>query len=412
MAPRVAIAGIGGFGAAHHEVFKKLEAEGRVKVTATCDPALVRLGEICQKYHFSERGVQTYTSFEKMLEHHGNALELGVIAAPPNVHASMHEAFVNRGVTCYLEKPPTLDLEELHRMIATDQHAAKCTNVGFRFIHDASRLELKKRMQQGEFGALRETRLLALSHRTPAYFQRSNWAGRLMLDNRLLLDSCLGNALAHFVNSVLFFADLTQAHTWARPRTMASELYRANPIEGTDTIFASGQLENGVNYRIAATHACDSTADVIEEILIFEKATVTLRNITEGSIERLGHPPEQLTLAQPTLEDCVRDYMQFFEGNAPMPPQTLADSLGFVETNALFYLAAGGRIHKMAQDALGTDLKTSAIVISDIADVATHFVANAEFPSHNKQCAWGRCGGDATAGELEALPQVIRYLRG
>ena len=411
MVPRVAIAGIGGFGGSHHEVFKKLESQGKVRVTATCDPALPRLAEACQLHQFAERGVQTYTSFDDMLAAQDGHLDLGVIAAPPNVHAVMHAALVERGIACYLEKPPTLDLAELHQMLAVEKRATSATNVGFRFIHHASHLQLKERMVRGEFGALRRVSFLGLSPRSPAYFQRSNWAGRLMLQEHLLLDSCLGNAMAHFVNSLLFFADLTQVQAWARPQEMKSELYRANVIEGTDTIFASGKLKNGVDFRIAGTHACSGSTQELMETIVFEDATITIRNISEGSIERPGRASEKFSLHPPTLEDCVSDYLNFYEGHVARPPQTLADSLGFVETNALFYLAAGGHIHHIPSTAIATNSQNGTIAITDIAQVADQFITHSEFPSQNSQCTWGQQGGSSTAEKLAELPQAILALR-
>lgn len=409
--PRAAIAGIGGFGGSHHGVFERLEAQGRARVAATCDPALDRLREACERLRFAERKVRTYTSFDDMLDGEGGNLDIGVIATPHHFHAEMHEKFVRRKIACYLEKPPTLDPGEFQRMLAVEKQAVRATNVGFRFVHDPSRIALKGRILRGEFGALKRVAFLGIAPRGPAYFQRNNWAGRLMIGDRLLLDSCLGNAMSHFINSLLFFAGIAHPRQWARPREMASELYRVNPIEGTDTIFASGRLENGVDFRFAATHAVGHADEAIKEIMVFDKAVVTIRNMGDATVERPGVPPEHFALHSPSLDDCVGDYLEFFEGRVPHPPQTLADCLGFVETNALFYLAAGGRIHDIPPSASGRHPETGAIMIPDMAASARKFLADAVFPSQNKDCSWGGQGGKANADELDGLPQEILKLR-
>lgn len=409
--PRAAIAGIGGFGGSHHSVFEKLEAQGRARVAATCDPALDRLKEACERLRFAERKVRTYTSFDDMLAREEGNLDIGVIATPHHFHAEMHEKFIRQKIACYLEKPPTLDPEEFQRMLAVEKQAVRATNVGFRFVHDSSRIALKERILRGEFGALKRVAFLGLSLRTPAYFQRNNWAGRLMIGDRLLLDSCLGNAMSHFINSMLFFAGIAHPRQWARPREMASELYRANQIEGTDTIFASGRLENGVDFQFAATHAVGNAGESIEEIMVFDKAVVTIRNIGDGTIERPGVPPEHFVLHKPSLDDCVGDYLEFFQGRVPHPPQTLADCLGFVETNALFYLAAGDRIHDIPPSASIRNPETGAITIPDIAAAAREFLTDSVFPSQNKNYSWGKQGGKANADELDNLPQAILKLR-
>lgn len=403
--PRVGIAGIGGFGGSHHSVFEKLEAAGRVRVAATCDPALPRLGEACKLHRFSERKVKMYLSFDDMLAGEGGRLEIGVIAAPHHFHADMHEKFVRHKIACYLEKPPSLDPAEFQRMVSVEKQAERTTNVGFRFIHDASRLALKDRILRGEFGVLKRVAFLGLSSRSPAYFQRNNWAGRLMINGRLLLDSCLGNAMSHFVNSMLFFAGGDQLRQWARPEKMRSELYRVNPIEGTDTIFASGVLENGVDFRFAATHAVGGGEEAIEEILVFDKAVVTVRNISDVRVERPGASPEHFTLNTPLLDDCVGDYLEFFEGRTPRPPQTLEECRGLVETNALFYLSAGGRIHDVPPSAITCDSKSGVLAIAGVDAAAREFIADAVFPS--QKVGWGRQGGEAGVDELDHLPEVL-----
>lgn len=410
--PRVAIAGIGGFGHSHHGVFKALEAEGKARVAATCDPALDRLGNVCGQLQFADRGVQTYTSFDDMLAAQGGRLDLGIIATPHQFHAEMHEQFVRRKIACYVEKPPTLDLDEFQRMLAVEKHADRATNVGFRFVHDASRIALKERILRGEFGALKRIAFLGLAQRPPAYFQRNGWAGRLIYGDKLLLDSCLGNAMAHFINSLLFLAGIDHLRQWARPQDMASELYRANSIEGTDTIFASGHLKNGVDFRFAATHAYADPLAVTEEILVFDNAVVTIRDIGSGTIERPGSKTESFTLAKPTLHDAMCDYLDFFEGRSPNPPQTLEDSRGFVETNALFYLAAGEKIHGVPSAASLRDPETGALGIPDIAEAAREFLADSVFPSQSGRHSWSHRGGSADASQLDSLPRVIRKLKG
>jgi|GEM_PF-6629063 len=46
-------------------------------------------------------------------------------------------------------------------------------------------------------------------------------------------------------NAMLFWAGCGDIRARVRPSTMESALYRANPIEGCDTIFASCMLDNG-----------------------------------------------------------------------------------------------------------------------------------------------------------------------
>ncbi|MEI6535752.1 MAG: Gfo/Idh/MocA family oxidoreductase [Verrucomicrobiaceae bacterium] len=407
---RTAIAGIGGFGSAHHGVFARLEKRGEARVVATCDPALDRLGEVCQSHQFAERGVRSCRDFEEMLGNHPGQFDLGVIAAPIHLHARMHEAFLRNGAACYLEKPPTLDPQEFAQMLAVEKSAPFPTNVGFAYVHLQDRLDLKRRIMTGEFGALKRLSFLGLARRGPAYFLRNGWAGRLMHRNSLVLDSCLGNAMAHFVNNLLFFANQSSLQEWARPSDMACELYRANPIEGTDTIFALSRLENGIELRLAASHACPNESELFEETLEFEDATITICSATKVAIQRPGVPVETFSIAGASLDRCVENYCCFLTGDGSRPAQTLLDCLGFVETNALLYLA-GKQIHDIPARALENSATESFISLPDVEIAARRLISEATLPSE-AGFTWAAPGGECGVEAIPNLHESIRHMLG
>jgi predicted dehydrogenase len=404
---RTAIVGIGGFGACHHEVFEALESHGDVRVVATCDPGLDHLGTVCEARGFARRGVATHKDFDEMLQ--AASLDLGVVAAPIPFHALMHEALVRKRIPCYLEKPPTLDPEEFLQMLAVEERALVPTNVGFSYVYLAERLALKRRMLAGEFGALKRLSLLGLAPRASSYFERNDWAGKLVYNNQLLLDSCLGNAMSHLLNSLLFFGG-TDLQEWARPVNMACELYRANPIEGTDTIFATGHLLNGVEFRIAASHA--SPEHLFEEKMEFEHATITIRTTDHVSIRRTAttadSPPlqeEAFTISRDSLSACVGHYFDFLRGAVARPAQTLRDCHGFVETNALFYLAAK-QIHDVPPNALSQ--LNSVTILPDVESAGRRLIADALLPSQAGY-SWAKPGGKSAVKEMPHLrTRVLR----
>ena len=405
---RTAIAGIGGFASSHHEVFAGLEAAGTARVVATCDPAADRLRDIQDLHRFAERGVKIHQTFERRIENEKGNLDLGVIASPIPHHAPMHAAVIAQGAACYLEKPPTLDPEEFAGMVEIEKSAAFKTNVGFAYVHLPGRIALKRRILAGEFGALRRASFLGLAMRRTAYYQRSNWAGKLVLGNSLVLDSCMGNALAHFLNNLLFFAGSEDLRNWARPAGMACELYRANPIEGTDTIFAMARLRNGVEMRIAASHACPNRDEIIEERLVFENAALTIRGGTQVAIVRPDRPEETFSIGRASLAQAVGHYCGYLTGSLPHPAQTLEDCRGFVETNALFYLA-GRRIQSIPVSSLRRNGDPSAVVIPDIADAAHALIENGALPSQ-AGFAWANEGGSADTAALPLLRRTVMDL--
>ena len=405
-----AVAGIGGFGTTHHNALLKLEQEGRVRVVATCDPALSRLEQTVEALEFAQRGVALYESFEPMVERHGAELQWLTVAAPIRHHAPMHRSCVERGIACYLEKPPTLDPGELEEMIRRDATARFATQVGFNYIYQPLRHTLKQRIASGEFGRLLRVGYLGLWKRPLSYYARNGWAGRLMLENGyVLLDSCCGNAMAHHLHNILFFAGSEGLHSWARPAWLEVELYRANAIEGVDTIFARGVLENGVEIRLSTTHACDPDYRN-EEILTCEEAEIRLNPWGESVILREGKVVESWASSAVTpviLADNLALYADYLHGQQQRPQTMLKDCRSFVHFNALLYIAAR-RIHPVSAAErihFGQD-PTDTICIPGITAICERAVREGAFPSE-QGVAWARPGGCASLAELSSLRAVL-----
>ena len=339
---RIGIIGLGGYAGAHHDSVVKLEARHEARLVCTCDPHAPAFAAQQASLEFSRRGVQVFTDYRAMLDACGHELDLLVVPTPIPVHAEMHRAGVERGIPVYLEKPPTLDYRELEQMIDTDRIAKKATLVGFNFIIEQARLALKQRVLDGDFGPLREARLVARWPRPASYFSRNNWGGRLLgPDGSVILDSCFGNAMAHFVHNLLFWAGAGELMTWGRPETVRAELYRAHAIEGADTFFVESHTATGVVLRFGLTHACDGH-HTHAETLVCEKAT--LRYVVggqaeihwnDGRIEHVGIEPFHALIANHL------DYYRYLRGETTRPATTLVDARPFVVLNNLVYVSSG-----------------------------------------------------------------------
>ncbi|EIP99163.1 putative dehydrogenase [Opitutaceae bacterium TAV1] len=336
-----AIVGIGGFAGAHHAALLDMERAGRAKVVATCDPALDSPGVRCAKYEFKNRGVHMYRDFDDLLAAHGDHLDVIHLVSPIRFHAAHHRACVERGIACYLEKPPTLDPEELEAMIATDTGAGIKTQVGFNHIAQPWRLRLKERVLAGEFGRMRRVAFQGLWRRPLSYYRRNAWAGRLMLGDFILLDSCCGNAMAHHVHNMLFHAGTAGLMSWASPATVEALLYRANRIESPDTVFAHGILDNGVEFRLAASHACEPHMSH-REVIECDNARIEISAHDTGLIHWRTGVEETIATPTFTVQGNIEDYHNHVRGQTPRPVTTLPDTRPFVHLNALLYIAAGG----------------------------------------------------------------------
>ncbi|MFH1498673.1 MAG: Gfo/Idh/MocA family oxidoreductase [Verrucomicrobiota bacterium] len=339
---RVGIIGMGGFAGVHQQALLKLEALRQSRLVCTCDPRADAFAEQQAQWNFAGRGVRVFTDYREMLDACGHELDMLVVPTPITLHAEMHRAGVERGIPVYLEKPPTLDPDELEAMIECDAQAGKATLVSFNFIIEKPRQSLKARLLAGEFGRLHEARLHVRWPRATSYFTRNNWAGRLQgEDGRLILDSCMGNAMAHFVHNLLYWAGTDGQMDWAELQQVRAELYRAHRIEGADTFLVQAATAGGVAMRLALTHACTDDTCQIEEL---HCATAVIRYVVgshyeirhaDGTVER-----EQLPPFDSVVDNHLAHY-RYLRGETDRPATRLVDSRPFVHLNNLAYVSAG-----------------------------------------------------------------------
>jgi predicted dehydrogenase len=275
-----------------------------------------------------------------MLDALSGELDVLTVPAPVPLHAPIHKAAVERDIACYLEKPPTLFWRELDEMLTVEKNAKFTTNVGFNFIVETARQNLKKRILEGEFGKLHCVSFLGHWPRPKSYFTRSPWAGKIALDGRLVLDSCIGNAMAHYIHNVLFWAGTRGLFDWASVAGIEAELYRAHDIENYDTVLTRGKFENGVEFRIAATHAAKPPQYQREEIHC-EKAHLTYVPGDEWKIEwRDGRSETGKADRGDLLVRNFAAYFDYLNGKVPRPLTTLQYSKPFVHLTNLVYIAA------------------------------------------------------------------------
>lgn len=402
------VVGIGGYANAHHEVMRTLEEEGLLKVRSTCDPRADELLAQREEHRFEARGIRISPDFAGMF---AEPLDLVSVSAPIHLHAMMHRACVEHGAACYLEKPPTLDPAELAAMIATDRQARKQTHVGFHLLHQPERLALKQRMVSGEFGSLRRAAFVGSWRRPQAYFQRNSWAGRLTLGGGLLLDSSFANAMAHYVNAVLFFAGADSLYAWASPVRAEAELYRANAIQGADTVFVRAELESGAVCHIATTHACECESDH-REIYEFEHARVEIRVRRDADVIWADGRQEALPMPDASLEGNVRAYLAYLHGVTDRPNIRLEDCQAFVHLNALLYLAAP-RIAPISGEHLRAlalpNHDTQIMVAEGIDEAMVEFARSGAFPS-DIGVPWGQKGGASDLRDLFRLGAAVAAL--
>lgn len=409
---RLGIIGMGGFAGSHHHAIARLEERGHARLICTCDPTPESFFHEQKTWRLQERGVKVFNDYRVMLEACYQELDMVVIPTPIQLHAEMHAAAATLGLPVYLEKPPTLDYAELERMIAIDARARKSSVVGFNFIIEKLRLAVKERLLAGEFGAIRGATLGALWPRPASYFARNSWAGRLLApDGRVVLDSCLGNAMAHFVHNLLFWTGGPELFSWAGLEAVRAELYRAHAIEGADTFFVEADTANGVTLRFAVSHACAGVSTQSETVLC-DKAALHYTVGQQLEIRWNDGRTEKVLLEpfDPLAENHL-EYFRYLRGESPRPVTTLADSRPFVALNALAHVSSG-HITQVPPNLVGVvrDEKeqTDYLQITGMNRAQEEFLTRGTWPGAS---GWGREPPDVAApGDLSRFHDVVRAM--
>jgi predicted dehydrogenase len=410
--PRIAVTGLGGYARHHHLILQRLEGAGLCRVVATCDPSRDKMLPLSADLNLAARGVGIFPTFAAMLEGIAGSVEAVTIPTPIHLHAPMHQACVECDLPVYLEKPPTLWWEELEGMISIEAHAFRPTEVGFNFITEPARQALKARLLAGEFGALRAASFWGRWPRPAAYFQRNNWAGKILLPNSTvpLLDSCAGNAMGHYLQNLLYWAGPGLAD-FATVLEVRACLYRAHAIQGADTVFAEARTPEGVILRFGATHACPPESEGHVEYLSCEHAQ--LRYVTDRACDIQWSDGRKESIDLTTQGDWqernFRRYFDFLAGHHSAPVVSLRDCRAFVTWNDLIFAATPG-ITAFGREYLASHSNGTIPVPNGIVAAVQDFAESGRWPHENPNLAWAKAPGRAHLADLPLALGKIRDL--
>ena len=180
----------------------------------------------------AEKGIPVYPSLQAFFAR--DHADLAVISSPIHLHASMVLECLQNGVHVLCEKPLCLTEEETLAMAEAAQKTGRFLALGWQLNYDRAVLQLKRDILSGRFGRPIRFRCVHAMRRGRKYYARSNWAGRIALEGREVLDSPFMNACAHHFQLMTFLMGDTM-ETPAGLKEVQGELYRGNPdVENYD----------------------------------------------------------------------------------------------------------------------------------------------------------------------------------
>jgi len=185
--------------------------------------------------------ITTYTDYRDMVQHPG--LDLVCISTPNWLHTEMACAFLEAGVHVFLEKPMSVNRQELDRLLLTQRRSGKNLCVDFEMRVAPSTRRIKSILDSGEIGQLRR---LELVHHRGGWLEEGNgiWRTRTEKSGGHFFMEPI-----HTVDIFRYFAgEIKAVQSTSGPNVLKN--YREFP----DNLFTNIFFESGVLGTILTTH--------------------------------------------------------------------------------------------------------------------------------------------------------------
>ena len=246
------IIGVSGFGQYHYLALKRYFNEGRLELAAA---VIINPDKEKEKCAFLESvGCRIFGDWMEMLNEFNNRLDFISIPTGIQYHASMTIAALRSGANVLVEKPAAATVQEIEAMKKAQNETGRHVLVGYQHLYHPAFAAIKRDILENHIGRVKRIRTLGLWPRGKKYYTRNCWAGRLKINGSWVLDSPFNNALAHYLNLMLFLAG-DEYESSAELKKMRAELYRIKDIEAPDTSVLQVVAANGIEIMFAATHA-------------------------------------------------------------------------------------------------------------------------------------------------------------
>ena len=252
---KFAIVGVGGYAVEYHDAIAQLEKNGTGKLVAVAEWNQDMYSE--KLAQLTASGVKVFKDYTEMLEACGDDLDFVGLPVGIHLHAPMTIQALEKGLNVICEKPVAATIQDVDAMMAKRDELNKIVLIGYQEITTDSIQRIKQQIVSGELGRVLAVKVKGGWPRGSSYYSRNQWGGKIKVGGTWVLDGPANNAMAHYVNNMLFVAS-TEPEKSAMPIAVQAELYRANDIDTYDTISLRARLDNDVSLLFVASHATET----------------------------------------------------------------------------------------------------------------------------------------------------------
>lgn len=331
---RFVVIGLGGYGLVHIDAVRWLARQGLGRLAGVVALPVDRAARPDMVATLQQEGVTLYESVEEFMSSGIHTADVLTVPIGIHQHVPVSVAAMEAGLHVYCEKPVAGTVQEVDQLIAARDRTRRHCAIGFQHIYSNSLRQLKARIQGGRLGTLTRATLFCGWPRSKQYFTRNEWTGRLRIGQDWILDSPANNANAHYLLNILYAG--SHAAGAASIASLTAHLYRANPLESTDTVQLKMVTDEHVRMHVILTHA-NGAPHGPRMVFAGDRGTAywqtdegfTIVRYADGTVETFDN-----RLHDKWRYDGFKNFVEAIRGTAPVlcPPelaraQTLAVNL-------------------------------------------------------------------------------------
>lgn len=323
------------------------------------------------------RGARIYDNWEEMLEVTRGELDLCLIPTGIAQHRPMAVRALELGHRVFVEKPLAGSFEDALAMVVAGSEHGDRLSVGYHDIYQPSAHMIRSLIHDGTIGRVRSIRGYGMWPRNANYYGRNNWAGRVRVGEDWVLDSPLNNALAHYLNLMLYWAS-PDAQMSARFDSIEAELYRARPIENFDTGCVRIHCDAGFPVQLCVTHSC---SEVVQPEVIIEgdKGRIHWKMLEQYTVHtEQGERSYPLEKSQGLRSNMFAQLIEWVHGR---PAQRCTGLHALAHSLCVAMLHRFAPVHTVAAGLLDPAADPKAPVIKGIGDLFTRGFAEGRLPA-------------------------------
>jgi predicted dehydrogenase len=326
---RIAIVGTGGIATSHARAVNSLP--DRAELVAGVDVDLDRA-----KAFADEWGIPAvYPSLTALLE--VGDVDLVHLCTPPSTHVPLAAECLAADVNVFLEKPPTLSLDELDTLLEAEQKSSAQVACVFQHRFGSGAVRLRQLLADGVLGRPLVALCNTVWYRDDAYFAVP-WRGTFEVEGG-------GPTMGHGIHQYDLL--LSVLGPWTKVTALAAR--QARPTQTEDVSMAMVTFENGavasiVNSLVSARQTsqlrfdCENATVELEHLYGYQNSnwTITPAPGHEEVAEAWSTDLPDVQSGHPAQLAAILDAL----GAGTPAPVTLAESRNTVELAAAIYASA------------------------------------------------------------------------